>query len=113
MAENWKKVARDAGFASEQEMWNELYTNRGASIKDLAERLGFGTYTIKRRLEHHNVPLRGRGGANGGTPPRRNVLFHLDQRVVHDCTITALQELTGCSPAVISNYKQRARGEKE
>lgn len=110
MAENWKKVARDAGFNSEKEMWDELYTRTCSSIKNLADRLGFGTYTVKRRLSIHGVVLRSRGGNNGATPPKRDVLFHLDQRVVFNSTIDFLTELTGCSPAVISNYRTRARG---
>lgn len=110
MAENWKKVARDLGFSSEREMWETLYVKEANSIEALHDRLGYGTHTIKRRLAAVGIDCRSRGGNNGATPPARDVLFHLDQRVVHSVTIKELTWLTGCSPAVISNYKNTTLG---
>lgn len=111
MAENWKKVARDLGFASERDLWETLYVKEENSIEALHDRLGYGTHTIKRRLAACGIDCRGRGGNNNSTPPARDVLFHLDQRVVHFFTIKELSFLTGCSPAVISGYKNNVRGE--
>ena len=108
---NWKKVTRTLGFETEHEMWEELYNNQQSSIEDLHERLGFGTHTIKRRLAVCNIALRGRGGNNHSTPPRKDILFHLDQRVVVFSTQKELSFLTGCSPAVISTYKTLSKGE--
>lgn len=111
MAENWKKVARELGYTSEREMWEDMYVKQNNSIESLADRLGYGTHTVKRRLDSVGISTRSRGGHNGSTPPSRHILFHLDQRWVHCCTIKEINHYTKCSPAVISCYKSAARGE--
>lgn len=108
---NWKRIAQKFGFADEKTMWEELYVKQGSSIGDLSLRLGFGTHTVKRRLSACHVDIRPRGGNNGSTPPSRNILWHLDQRVVWGSSIKELAWLTGCSSAVICSYKSAARGE--
>lgn len=105
---NWKRVALNYGFVDEKTMWEELYVKGKSSIADLSNRLTIGTHTVKRRLAFYHIETRGRGGSNNSTPPRRNVLWHVDQRVVHNSTIKELVWLTGCSPAVISSYKNAA-----
>ena len=111
MAENWQRLARTLDYPDEVEMWQDLYLRQGLSIPNLGQRLGYGNFTIRRRLLKAGIPLRGQGGNNHPTPPAKNVLFHLDQRVVWGSTIERLKELTGCSVAVISKYKKLVRGE--
>jgi transposase-like protein len=61
---DWTTTWTRLGFASEEEMWADLYDRQKLSIADLAGRFGVSRNTIRLALGRRATAVRGRGGAN-------------------------------------------------
>lgn len=62
--ESWDPVAKTLGFESEGEMLKYFYVQERRSIKEIAKVVGFAAWTVRRRIQHLEIPLRSRGGPN-------------------------------------------------
>lgn len=59
-----QEEAQLLGFASEQEMFEELYVSQGFSLRVISKILGVASWCVSRRLRKYGIQMRKRGGAN-------------------------------------------------
>src|SRR5690606_86946 len=57
---SWQKLAESLGFASEKEMLEKMYGEFG--LLELSRKFAVSHYSLRKRLVHHGIPIRGRGG---------------------------------------------------
>ena len=63
--ESWQGLADTLGFDSERTMLQHFYLEQGFSIRQMADKLGYSTFAVRRRLLSFGIELRRRGGPNG------------------------------------------------
>jgi transcriptional regulator of acetoin/glycerol metabolism len=63
----WEVLAQRLGYADEDAMWRDRYSEKKTSIAALSVSLGVSRNTIRQRLEAKNIDLRSRGGANNNS----------------------------------------------
>lgn len=106
---DWNTIAQMLGYTNEKQMLYDMYHRNRLPIQDIAERLGSGRATIRRRLEMHDIIRRARGGANNQSN-KRVLLYLLDQRFVRTAPFNLLAHVVNSHSSTVRKY---LRGEKE
>lgn len=57
---DWKKTSEAFGYASEKEMFTDMYAKY--PLSKLRELLNTSNYTLRQKLTEHGIEMRGRGG---------------------------------------------------
>lgn len=63
MTSAWQELAARKGYATEKDMWVDLYKNH--SIKDLSTMLACTHYIVRKKLAEFGIGIRPRGGPYG------------------------------------------------
>jgi transposase len=61
---DWALLATKLGYADEVSMWQDLYTAKGLSVKQLSKKLDISRNTVRLALEDSGIEMRPRGGPN-------------------------------------------------
>jgi len=109
--EDWNAIAGSLGYDSEREMFHDLYLTERMSINELAQRLGFGRTTIRRRLARCEFNTRGRGGANNLSRANR-ILHYSDQRLIFLFSMSTVAKRFRVHNPVIWRYRKSIKGGK-
>src|SRR5262252_11039608 len=112
MAEQWVKLAHSLGYPTEAAMWEDLYISQGLSIPQLAERLDYGTHTIRRRLIVNKIERRPAGGPRVMTYQRER-LFRMDQRALWTIPTIEVAHIMDISTAVVYKYLKLVKGDQD
>lgn len=100
---NWDDVAQLVGYTNEEQMLFDMYHTHHLSISEIAEKLGSGKATIRRRMTMYELDRRTRGGANNKSNKR--VLLHfLDQRYVQAAPGSELAHVINSHPSTVWKY---------
>jgi predicted transcriptional regulator with HTH domain len=106
---DWNSIAQLLGYENEEQMLYDMYHRNQLPLSQIAEKLGSGRATIRRRLELYEIQRRPRGGANNQSNKR--VLLHLmDQRYVRSALGNEIAHVVNSHPSTVYKY---LRGEKE
>jgi hypothetical protein len=100
---NWDSLADTLGYRDEEHMLSDMYLNQGFSLSLIADKLGNGKATIRRRLSLYNIERRSRGGANN--PSLRRLYLHLlDQRWVYSASKKEVAQVIEAHPSTVWKY---------
>lgn len=102
---DWEDFARGAGYASEKKMFEEMYSNRGLSLSEIGERLGYTKWDVLYRLKKHGILRRPWGGLNH-VPTQLRRLAHCDQRVIVHGSLREIVKATGVSRRILFTYRR-------
>lgn len=102
---DWEDYARAAGYSSERQMLDDMYSNKRLSMSEIGKRLGYTKWDILYRLRKHGIERRPFGGINHvGSQLRR--LRHFDQRIVLQGEPHEVARATQVSPPVLWRYRR-------
>ena len=106
---DWSSLTTREGFSSTEEMLRSLY--KDSSLRELSERLGVSTNTLRKALKLYGVKIRSPGGPNN-TGRGKSVLDDYDKNVFDEYSVEEIARMAGVHPSTVYKYKKRLEDEE-